>query len=199
MKEKVIIPIISIIAILMSSCGSHKAPALQQKNVSPFGNVYKAPCSEYRDTKDTFVGNGIYRGSYKDKGECHLFAIENAKSIIRSKFHHSYLGMISEYISSTGNNRGKDIGTKIQIAGDEVLEMMLNDADELCYFFSDIFDDGDIECYVAIAISKEELSKRVSGSVSDKLTEEEKQKINFDDYTFRNYMYERIKKIKGDK
>ena len=53
-----------------------------------------------------------------------------------------------------------------------------------------------IECYVAIEISKEELAEKVSKKVSDVLTDEEKEKINFNEYNYRKQMEERMQNYK---
>lgn len=196
MKDKFFILAVSIISMLMSSCSSHKTATVQPQNTAPFGEVYSMPCGEFHDTKDKFAAVGIYRGSSYQKGECHLNAIANAKAVIREKYHHAYKGMITNYSSTIGNNRGNDIEAKLERAGDVVLDAMLNDAYEVCSKFSNVYDDGMIECYVAIEISKEDLASQVSKKIDDVLTDEEKQKINFNEYNYRKEMEERLKNFK---
>ncbi len=157
------------------------------------------PCGEFHDTKEKFAATGIYRGSSYQKGQCHLNAIANAKAVIREKYHHSYQGMISDYSSTIGNNRGNDIATKLERAGDVVINAILNDAFEVCTKFSAVQDDGMIECYVAIEIYKEEIAEKVSKQVADVLTKEEKEQINFNEYNYRKQMEERMKNYKEEK
>lgn len=191
--------LIALIALFSSSCSSKKQVASQSKTGgAPFGKTYSMPC-DIRDSRDKFAATGIYRGSSYQKGECHLNAIANAQAIIREKYHHSYEGMISDYSATIGNNRGNDISTKLERAGDRVLNMMLNDAMEVCSQFSEVYDDGMIECYVAIEIDKGELATNVSKQVADVLTQEEKDRIKFDEYNFRKEMEERLKNYKEDK
>ena len=104
--------------------------------------------------------------------------------------------MISNYSSTVGNNRGNDIATKLERAGDVVLDAMLNDAYEVCTKFSNVFDDGMIECYVGLEIPKGELAEKVSQKVADVLTDEEKEKINFNQYNYRKQMEDRMKNYK---
>lgn len=187
------------VAFMACSCSSQKNVANQSKSGgSPFGKTYSLPC-DVKDTKDKFAATGIYRGSSYQKGECHLNALANAKDVIREKYHHSYKGMISNYSKTIGNNRGNDIETKLERAGDAVLDMMLNDAYEVCSQFSEVYDDGMIECYVGIEISKDDIAKNVSKSVADVLTQDEKDRINFDEYNFRKEMEERMKNYKEGK
>lgn len=198
--KKFIFYLCTLTILMLSSCASKKQLVVQQpQGTSPFGEVFSLPCSEVKDTRDKFAGIGIYRGSSLQKGEVHKNAIANAQSIIREKYHHSYQGMISDYSGTIGNNRGNDIETKLQRAGDVVLDAMLNDAYEECYKFSAVFDDGNIECYVGIIIYKDELAERVSKKVADVLTEEEKDKINFNEYNYRKEMEERMRNYKEGK
>ncbi len=197
MKKLFCIISVFVTILFSSSCGSKQSVVNNtQKNVAPFGEMYDLPCSNVRDTPEKFAGIGIFRASYLQKGECHLNAIANAKAIIREKYHHVYKGMISNYSSTIGNNRGNDIATKLERAGDVVLNAMLDDAYEVCSKFSSVFDDGMVECYVGIEIYKGELAEKVSKKVADVLTDEEKERINFNEYNYRKQMEERMKNYK---
>ncbi len=182
-----------VMVVLISSCGGSKNATGTARDKNPFGRTYKMPCGDYFDTKEKFAATGIYRGSSYQKGEVHIQALENAKAVIRSKFHHVYKGMISDYSSSIGNNRGNDISAKMERAGDAVLDLVLNDTYEKCIEWGRVEDDGHIECYVAIEIEKGELASKVSKKVADVLTEDEKNKIKFDEYNYRKQMEERMK------
>ena len=197
MKKVIYFISLSAMLLLNSSCGSKQNVVGQTpQNAAPFGEVYSMPCGNVKDTPEKFAAVGIYRGSSYQKGECHLNAIANAQAVIREKYHHAYKGMISNYSSTIGNNRGNDIATKLERAGDVVLDAMLNDAYEVCTKFSNVFDDGMIECYVGIEIPKGELAEKVSKKVADVLTDEEKEKINFNEYNYRKQMEERMKNYK---
>ena len=182
-------------ALSLSSCRS-KAPAAAQTR-EPFGKTFKMPC-DIKDSKENYAATGIYRGSYLQKGEVHINALENAKAVIRSKVHHAYKGMISDYSGTIGSNRGNDIATKLERAGDATLDLMFNDAHEVCVQYSEVFDDGMIECYVAIEISKAELAQRTSKRVADVLTQDEKNRIRFDEQNYRRQMEERMRQFNED-
>lgn len=197
MKTKVLFSAVCLSATLFTSCGTQKE-AVKKAPAAPFGEVWEMPCSIH-DSKEKFAATGIYKGSSNQKGECHLNAIANAKALIREKYRHAYRGMISDYSSTIGNNRGNDISTKLERAGDAVIEMVLNDAYEVCTKFSAVQDDGMIECYVAIEIYKDDLANRVAKKVADVLTDEEKMKIEFKESEFRNRVEERMKNFSEDK
>ena len=199
MTKKIYASALCLMALVFASCGSQKQVVAQSPTSNaPFGEVFSMPCGEFRDTPEKFAAVGIYRGSSYQKGECPLNAIANAQAIIREKYHHSYKGMISNYSSTIGNNRGNDIETKLERAGDVVLDAVLNDAYEVCSKYSKVFDDGMIECYVAIEIQKGELAEKVAKKVADVLTDEEKEKIKFNEYNYRKQMEERMKNYKED-
>ncbi len=201
MRKYFILSAFVAVVALMSSCGGSKqvvntAPV---NCSSPFGEVYSMPCGEFHDTKEKFAATGIYRGSSYQKGECQLQALENAKALVRAKYHHTYKGMISDYGSSIGNNRGNDIETKLTRAGDQVINAVLNDAYQVCTKFSNVQDDGMVECYVAIEVEKGEIAEKVAKQVADVLTPDEKEKINFNEYNYRKQMEERMKNYKEEK
>lgn len=153
------------------------------------------PCEVY-DTPDFFKATGIFMGSYRQKGKCQEAALENAKALVYAKYHHVYEGMVSNYDQTIGNNRGNDIATKLEKAGDQVIKAILNDVSATCIRWSEVQDDGMIECYVAIEVLKEEIADKVSQKVDDVLTEDEKLKIRFDEENYRKEMEKRMKAYK---
>lgn len=185
-----------ITALLLTSCGTQKQVALPSRpSAKPFGEVYSMPCEVY-DTPEKFMATGIYRGSSYQKGQCRLNALENAKQVIYSKYKHSYEGIINHYSKDMGNNRGNDIATKIEREGNAVILAILDDVSETCIKFSNVFDDGMIECYVAIEVIKGEIAQKVSNRLSNVLTQEEKDRIDFNESNFRKQMEERMKNAK---
>ncbi len=187
-----------VVAMALVGCGSQKTVGPAQakaKAQSPFGEVYEAPCSVY-DTPEEFAATGIYRGSMHQKGEIHKFALQNAQSIVRQKIQHAYKGMVSEFSQSIGSNQGNDIITKITQAGDQIIDVMINNTSECCVRYGAVGEDGHLECYVAIKISKEDLSQKVSKAIDNKLTDDEKMRIGFAEEQYREKMEQRLKEYK---
>ena len=189
--------ILAVAAIALAACGAPKnVPAqAQTKTAAPFGETYSLPCEVY-DTNDEFAATGIYRGSSYQKGECQLDALENAKQLVYAKYHHAYNGMISNYSSTIGNNRGNDIATKLQRAGDQVVKAVLNDIQACCIKFSGVQEDGMIECYVGIKVPKQAIAAQVAKTVADVLTPDEKMQINFEEDQYRKQMEARFNEYK---
>ena len=183
-------------AFSLISCGASKQPVQQaQRAVNPFGETFEAPCTVH-DTDEYFGATGIYRGSSYQKGECQLDALENAKQLVYAKYHHAYNGMISNYSSTIGNNRGNDIATKLQRAGDQVVKAILNDIQACCIKFSGVQEDGMIECYVGIKVPKQAIAAQVAKTVADVLTPDEKMQINFEEDQYRKQMEQRFNDYK---
>lgn len=200
MKKNLILGAIAGIAMI-SACGTQKQAATssqQTSGSSPFGEVYEVPCAVY-DTPEQFAATGIYRGSSYQKGEVQLNALQNARQLVYEKFHHAYQGMVSNYSQSVGNNRGNDITTKMNRAGDQILDIILNDVQATCVKFSNVGDDGMVECYVGIVVPKSVIAEQVSNAVADVLTPEEKEAIAFDEYVYRKQMQERMSEYKEQK
>lgn len=193
MKNKQLLSLLLIALLCCVSCGAKKnVPVAQNKTVNPFGETYEAPCTVY-DTPTEFAATGIFKGSMHQKGDVHQAALKNAQDIVRQKVKHVYKGMISGYSSTIGNNNGNDIANRMQAAGYQVIDAIINNTAESCVRYSGIGEDGMIECYVAIQISKEETSKQVAKKVNDVLTEDEKLRIKFDEAEYRKQMDARFK------
>lgn len=200
-KISIIAALAAATLMLVSSCGAQKAAtaaAASSQPKSPFGEVYEVPCAVY-DTPEQFAATGIYRGSSYQKGECQLNALQNARQLVYEKYHHAYQGMVSNYSQSIGNNRGNDIETKMNRAGDQIMDIILNDIQANCVKFSAVGDDGMVECYVGITVPKAMIAEQVTNAVSDVLTPEEKEAIGFDEFVYRKQMQERMAEYKDRK
>ncbi len=183
-----------VVAMALVGCGSQKTVATAQAQ-SPFGEVYEAPCTVY-DTPEEFAATGIYRGSMNQKGLVQQYALQNAQTIVRMKMQHAYKGMVSDFTQSIGNNQGNDLSAKISQAGDQIIDVVVNNTSACCLRWGAVGDDGHIECYIAIKISKADLSQKVAQAVDNKLTEEEKMRIGFDEAQYREKMEQRFKEYK---
>ena len=182
-------------ALVLSSCGTKQAVAQSQKTQNPFGETFEAPCQVY-DTKQDFAASTSFRGSSMQRNEVQKNALLAAQDLIRLKMQHAYKGMVSEYSASVGNNRGNDVERKMNSAGDRIIDAIINETMQSCVRWSGIYDDGDIECYIAIEISKEETARRISQEVKDHLTQDEKDRIGFNEQVYREQMQKRFEEYK---
>lgn len=151
---------------------------------NPFGDVYEMPAAEY-DTDESFGATGMAYGSRTQGGTVHQNALSNAQEIVRQKIKHSYKGVVDIYSKSVGNNAGTDIINKIERAGTQVIDAVVNDTKETQVKWSSVDDKGNLYCYVGIRINKEKLADEVAKAVSKAVTDEEEAKIGFNEAKFR--------------
>lgn len=184
--------------LVFTSCRSGREVASNNGGGNPFGEVYKLPCEIY-DTDKNFAATGIFKGSSSQKGEVLKYALQNAQEQVRMKIKHAYLGMVSNYSQTIGDNQGNDIERKITMAGDQIIDATINNTIVVCQRFGEVDESGHIECYVAIEISKKELSDKVADAVDDVLTEEEKLRIGFNEKQYREQMEKAFENYKEGK
>lgn len=195
MKTFQSVSVLLMTALVLSSCSAKQPLAGGQKTQNPFGETFEAPCQVY-DTKQDFAASTSFRGSSMQRNEVQKNALLAAQDLIRLKMQHAYVGMVSEYSASVGNNRGNDIERKMSSAGDRIIDAIINETLQSCVRWSGIYDDGDIECYIAIEISKEETARRISKEVKDHLTQDEKDRIGFNEEQYREKMQKRFEEYK---
>ena len=134
MKKMTFFAVMLIVAAF-TSCGAKKQVAQTSNGGNgggnPFGETYSMPCEVY-DTPQQFAATGIFRGSSNQKGEVQKNALLNAQEIVRLKMKHAYKGMVSEYSSSVGNNKGNDIERKMTSAGDRIIDAIINETSQSC-------------------------------------------------------------------
>ncbi len=199
MKKIMFLSLAAITALTFASCKSTKsATTVANPDENPFGESYEMPCTIY-DTEENFAATGSFIGSSKQLGEVQKNALFNAQDLIRNKMSHAYKGMVSEYSASVGNNSGNDIERKMTSAGDKILDLLVNNTSASCLKWSKIGTDGHITCYIAISIPKAKFAAQIASEVADKLTQEEKDRIGFNEQEYRKQMEERFKQYKEDR
>lgn len=187
-----------IICAIVAGCGAGKlASIVEKKQENPFGETFEAPCQVY-DTPQEFAATGIFRGSSRQMGEVQKNALLAAQELIRLKMQHAYKGMVSEYASSIGNNKGNDVERKMTSAGDRIIDKIINETSQSCVRFGGVEDDGHVTCYTAIQIPKGNVAAEITKEVSDKLTQDEKDRIGFNEQEYRKEMTKRFEEYKDN-
>lgn len=182
--------------VMAIGCGMSKVSTVaDRKPKNPFGDTFEAPCQVY-DTPQKFAATGIFRGSSYQRGEVQKNALLAAQELIRLKMQHAYKGMVSEYSSSIGNNKGNDVERKMTSAGDRIIDKIINETSQSCVRWGGVEDDGHITCYTAIEIPKGEVAAEITKEVADKLTQEEKDRIGFNEQEYRKEMAKRFEDYK---
>lgn len=200
MKKMSLFAIVLFSVVTLTACGASKNVSQnnsQKSGGNPFGPTYQAPCAVF-DTPQEFAATGIFRGSSHQMGDVEMNALLDAQRKIRLKMQHAYKGMLSDYNSSIGNNKGNDIERKMTTAGDRIIDAILNETSQSCTLWSEVESDGHITCYTAIKISKQETAQRIAKEVEDKLTQSEKDRIGFNEEQYRKRMDDAFKQYQED-
>lgn len=187
------------VCVIAAGCGTSKLASIAEKKTqNPFGETFESPCQVY-DTPQEFAQTISFRGSSHQRNEVQKNALLAAQELIRLKMRNAYKGMVSEYSSSIGNNNGNDVERKMTSAGDRIIDEIINETSQSCVRWSGVEDDGHITCYMAIQIPKGMVAEKVSKEVSDKLTQEEKDRIGFNEQEYRKEMAKRFEEYKENR
>ena len=184
----------TVAMMFLASCIATK-PATVANNTrpgSPFGDVYEVPAAEH-DTDDYFGATGIASGPKARMDVLQMSALTNAQNIVRQKMQHAYKGAIDDYSSYIGNNAGSDAVNKVERAGTQIIDAIVNDTQATKGpMFSAVDEKGNVTCYVGIRVSK----KAIAEKITDYVSEDEELKIRFKEDQFRQRMEENFKKFK---
>ena len=185
-----------IVSLAATSCGISKTTATGApgKNTSPFsGGVYEVPCAVY-DDDEYFAATGIASGPATQKGTLQRAALSNAQAIVRQKMQHAYEGVVKDFFEHIGSNKGSDVETQTIGGGNQIIMGIVNNTSHSCLMFSDVDAKGNIECYIAIKISK----AKVTNVIADNMSKSEKAEIRQHAEDFRKQMAEDLKNYKGE-
>ncbi|MDR1161523.1 MAG: hypothetical protein LBK45_04200, partial [Tannerellaceae bacterium] len=115
-----------VVCLSITSCKGSKTAASSSTGGNPFGEVYEAPCTQL-DTDEEFAATGISNGSKNRMDVLQTSALTNAQNIVRQKMQHAYKGAIDDYSSYIGSNAGSDAVAKVEQAGTQIIDRIVND------------------------------------------------------------------------
>lgn len=187
-------------ATMMLACTSTKQTVQNsvgaQQSVNPFGETFSAPITGYVTDEESFGALGISYGSRQRISELQRLALANAQTLIRQQMAHAYKGAITDYMNAVGNNAGTDLESKIEGAGTQLINTMVNDVKNSSEpKFSGVDEKGNMSVYIGIRISKKQFIDKIVDNVSD----DEELKIRFKEEQFRKSMEKEFEKYKENK
>lgn len=177
-----------------------KAPSTcvsEAHQTTSLGESWELPCQMY-DDDDYFTAIGIAKGDIDEKGRLQELALYDARRIVEWKVRPVYYSMgvmiamkVNELL--TDKKKEDNITDKIRKAGDSVIKTTIKNAQAECVKYSGITEDGMIEAYVGIKISRRKLAEEMLREIRKVLSEEEKNRISFDEEIFRERMIEKLR------
>ena len=190
--RKVKLVSLAIFAVGLVSCaGKTQQP---QADVS-LPNETILPCQVF-DDDDWFQARGIASGSRHQIDAVTRLALTYAQDRIRQNMTHAFEGMVSPFLDGIGTNQGTDIGRNTSIAGNQIIEITVNDTYVTCERHSGVDERGHIEAYVAVRISKKDSFNKLAKMVEDMVSEDEAMGIRFREQNFREAMEKKFKEFK---
>lgn len=180
MRTRVLFIGLALVAITLTGCKSSK------QTMTDMGNKeIELPCSGFdRDTKEYFTGMGV--GENVNMQNSRTAAFNAAKNMVLLKIGGMAKGLTTAYNKSMSGSAPQDDVSRI-VEGEiaTVVERMLNDAEQTCEKLYQT-PSGTYQSHIAIRISKEEIAK----DVADKLSENEKLRMEYDRERFRKFAKE---------
>jgi len=195
---------VSAVAVMVISCGgkatqgSSAAPSNQRAAESPFRETFEAPCSSYgHDDDEWFAAIGIANGPRTRMDVIQQAALTNAQNIIRQKMQHAYEGVVINYGNYIGNNAGTDADARIRSGGTQIIDRVIRDTRTVCGpKFSSVDEKGQVNSFIAIRISKQEVAAKLSNHVESVVSDDERMRIMFEESKFREEMESSLRRFR---
>lgn len=178
-----------------ASCGSTKKATASNKSTNPYGEAfYEMPCAMY-DDDEYFAATGSAEGPRARLDVLQLAALGNAQQLCRRKVQHAYQGMVSDYSSYMGIDNKSSAALKLEGAGDQIIDAMINDTQAKCIKTSGVDEKGNVTMFVGIKISKKEIVDKMAKAIS----EDEELALRFKENQYREFMDQKMKEYKESK
>lgn len=183
-------------SLVVVSCGGSKQVTKSQTSqyTDPFaGGAYELPCSVF-DDEDNFAATGIASGPSTRKGSLQMAALKNAQDLVAMKMQHAVEGEVKSFFESVGSNQGTDVDDQTIGGLNNIILGIVNNTSSCCQMFSGVDARGNVECYVGIKVSKQQ----IANAVADNLSKSKKDEIRNRAEEFRKQLAEDLKKYKEE-
>lgn len=180
----------SIACLCLTGCKSKQQVAYQATQNDMV--EIEIPCKETGfDDADYFRGTGTAKNINKQSAR--KAALDAAKSIIRGKLGGFVQGLASDYSTTVaGQADSEKVQRLMENEMNEVVERMLNDAEQICEKLYQSKNTGHYESWFSVQIPKKEMVNNMEQALSDS----EELEIYFKRDQFRKYAEQKIKEMK---
>lgn len=157
------------------------------------------PCAkELANAGDSFTSSSSAVGARARASEVKRIALNKARVQMAENMKGAYRGMVSNYLQEMGLNDKTDIEEKLEAAGDQIVDTFVGTTQPICVKTRKI-DEGQIETYVGLKTLGVDVAKKLVAAASFNLTEDERNKINFDEEQYRKKMEGTFDKYNAEK
>lgn len=155
-------------------------------------NLHIDPCGDYYDDENFMRDYGI--AAHLNQGSAQTASIDAAKANLRKHMAEFVQGLTSSYINlRSGSKPADDIERKIEGKMDAAVQGMLDRARKICQQ-NEKNAKGEYVYYAAFEISVKDLKSAMTNTMNS-LSEEEKTRIDYDEYRFSKKMDEDYQKM----
>lgn len=175
----------------MTACKSKKKAAEAAK--PPEGETeVKVMCSgpEFFTDDKYFRANNL--GESMDQATAKKKAMANARADMASAINTQIKGVIDNYVNSREMNNKEEVAERFEGLTREVLDQKLTGTRTICEKMMKT-STGNYKCYVAIELSAQELL----ASYNDRLSKDERLRIDYDYEKFKETFDKEMEKLKG--
>jgi hypothetical protein len=144
--------------------GSKEVSSTTAQDAPPFDQASQAPCTVF-DDEDNFAATGFASGAATEKGALQLVALKNAQDVIALKMQHAVEGAVKSFFESVGSNQGTDLDSQTIGGINNIILGIVSNTSHSCLMWSNVDAKGNIECYIAIQVSKVEIANAVADSI----------------------------------
>ena len=158
------------------------------------------PCFVADADTDFFSCTQIVTTTKARRGDAITFARQHAQDDCAQKAKHAVQGLMTSYRNNYGNNKGDDIASKMENGFNHIIDTMLGETKDACLQQSkkaDKYGRGTI--YLQIKISRDKLADALADAAPDMVSEEEKEKLDFQHHNFKKEMKEALSNYKTEK
>ncbi|MDR1680355.1 MAG: hypothetical protein LBS12_01025 [Prevotellaceae bacterium] len=167
------------LAFLTTSCGGSKKVATVDKDPDMVEQVDPFSGPEYRTDKEFF--REVAQGVSTDRTIAEKIAIQNAKTAIASSIQSVVQEATKQYLRNHGIDEKSDAGSKFQAESVIAVQQVLTNVvtkDKKTYKSKST---NQYTCFVALEMAREDIGRSIGGGLS----QESKDRLDFDEYQFQ--------------
>ena len=145
------------------------------------------------DNADYWYEVGVATGTKFNFSDLQDNALLAAQRRIAMKMKHAYKGVVSNYANSYTTKQGTDTQSKMEQAGDRIIDAIVGNTDGLDYR-QNLDEKGNLTYFVLIGVSKKETADKIANAIS----KDEKLSMDFKESEFRKTMEDKFAKFKEE-
>lgn len=177
------------VALAFTACKKNK------EIQAPDGEVL---INEYCSGEEFFTNNEFFRsnglGESMDQATAKKKAFSNARADLASAISTTIQGTIDNYVNSREFNNREEVEERFEGLTREVLDQELKGTKTICQKAVKVTDNGNYKYYVAIELSGQGLI----GAMNERLSQDERLKIDYDYEQFKETFNQEMEKLKGN-